>query len=49
MAIAHEGSGELINHIFANLMELEGISTKDLYTKLILCLKLHNLWGKSMN
>jgi hypothetical protein len=22
-----------INHIFANLMELEGISTKDLYTK----------------
>jgi hypothetical protein len=47
MAIAHEGSGELINHIFANLMELEGISTKDLYTKLILCLKLHNLWVKA--
>jgi hypothetical protein len=24
---------EAINHIFANLMELEGISTKDVFTK----------------
>ena len=30
-------------------MELEGISTKDLDTKLILGLKLHNLWGQSIN
>ena len=30
-------------------MELEGISTKDYIQKLIECLKLHNVWGKSMN
>ena len=30
-------------------MELEGLSTKDVYTKHILCLKPHNLWAKSMN
>jgi hypothetical protein len=31
--VATLGNGISINHIFAYLMELEGISTVDLYTK----------------
>ena len=32
-SIRNSNSSISINHIFGNLMELEGISTKDLHTK----------------